>query len=96
MDDNPLTDVKERIAKAMQTSGKMRHIWSSKPLHLKASVYHCRSLFTTDIRIGSVAPERTDDGANNRLLHRITGKSIKEEASLNTRTFDLVRWIWSR
>ena len=33
---------------------------------------------------------------NSRLLHRITGKSIKEEASRNTHTFDRVRWIRTR
>ena len=30
---------------------------------------------------------------NSRLLHRITGNSIREEVSEGTHTFDLVRWI---
>ena len=36
------------------------------------------------------------NGINSRLLHRITGKTYKEEASEGTRTFDLVRWIRAR
>ena len=36
------------------------------------------------------------NGANSRILHRITGKSIREEASADSRTFDLVRWIRAR
>lgn len=36
------------------------------------------------------------NGANSRMLHHITGKSIHDEASATTRTFDLVRWIRAR
>ena len=33
------------------------------------------------------------NGVNSKLLHRITGKTYREEASEGTRTFDPVRWI---
>ena len=36
------------------------------------------------------------NGANSRLISRITGKSAHEEASPDTRTFDIVRWIRAR
>ena len=36
------------------------------------------------------------NGTNSKMLHRITGKSIREEASHDTRTFDLVRWVRAR
>ena len=36
------------------------------------------------------------NGINNRLLHRMTTKTCKEETSEDTRTFDSVRWIRAR
>ena len=36
------------------------------------------------------------NGANSSMMARITGKSVKEEASRATRTFDIVRWIRAR
>ena len=36
------------------------------------------------------------NGANSRMVSRITKRSIHEEASPSTRTFDVVRWIRAR
>ena len=36
------------------------------------------------------------NGINSKMLYRITGKSIREEVSDDTRTFDLVCWIRAR
>ena len=36
------------------------------------------------------------NGANSRVLTRITGKTIREEATRGSRSFDLVRWIRCR
>ena len=101
-DGDHLTDVKARIAKAVKTSGQMRHIWASKsiPLALKLRVYIVG--VCSQLTYGSEAwrlDEKTIrmlNGINSKLLHHITGKTIKEEASDDTRTFDLVRWIRAR
>ena len=101
-DGSHLTDVKARVAKAMQTAGKMRHIWASSviPLRLKLRVYVagvCSQLtYGSEARRLDETTTRMLNGVNSRLLHRITEKSIKEEASQDTRTFDLVRWIRAR
>ena len=102
-DGNPTTNVKPRIAQALiKTAGKMRHIWASKwiPLTLKFRVYVAG--VCSQLTYGSEEwrlDEKTTrmlNGTNSRLLHKITGKSYKEEASEETRTFDLVRWIRAR
>ena len=36
------------------------------------------------------------NGANSRMLHLITGKTIREDATQDTCTFDLMRWIRAR
>ena len=36
------------------------------------------------------------NGANSRMMSRITSKTIHEEASKETRTFDVVSWIRAR
>ena len=101
-DGDPTTDVKARIAKALKTAGKMRHVWDSKciPMTLKLRIYIVG--VCSQLAYGSEAWKldentiRMLNGINSRLLHRITGKTYKEEASEGTRTFDLVRWIRAR
>ena len=39
---------------------------------------------------------RALNGANSQMVSTITGKSPHEEASKDTRTFDLLRWIRAR
>ena len=36
------------------------------------------------------------NGANSRMVARITGQTIREESTIGTRTFDLVKWIRAR
>ena len=95
-DGDPLTDVKARIASAMKTAGKMRNIWSSKwiPLPLKLRIYI--TSVCSQLTYGSEAWKldaptiRKLNGVNSRILHHITGKTIREEASADTRSFDIV------
>ena len=87
---------------AMETAGRMRHIWAATaiPTQLKLRIYVVG--VCSQLTYGSEAwrldeqTVRMLNGANSRLLHRITGKTIKEEATQGTRTFDLVRWIRAR
>ena len=101
-DGNHLTDVKARIAMAVQTAGKMRHVWASKQIPMKLKLHIYTTGVCSQLTYGSEAwrlDEQTIrmlNGANSKMLHRITGKSIKEEASQATRTFDLVSWIRAR
>ena len=44
----------------------------------------------------SSSPSRVLNGANSRVISRITGQSIREEATIGTRTFNLVKWIRAR
>ena len=97
-----LADIKARIAVAMKTAGQMRNIWASKttPLNLKMRIY--RTGVCSCLVYGSEAWSLDDkacamlNGANSRMVARITGRTIKEEASKTTRTFDFVTWIRAR
>ena len=101
-DGDQLADVKARIAAATSTAGKMRVIWAARstPLNLKMRIYKtgvCSRL--TYGSEGWLLDDRTCkmlNGANSRMVDRITGKSPHEEASADTRTFDVVRAIRAR
>ena len=94
-----MIDVKARIAKATRTAGKMRNIWASKhvPLRLKIRLY--KAVVCSQLTYGSEAWALSSsvikaiNGANSKMMSRITNKTIHEETSADTRTFDLVRWI---
>ena len=101
-DGDQTADIKARIASAAITAGKMRHIWSSKtiPLKLKLRIYKtgvCSRLVygAEGWRLDSRARAMLN-GANSRLISHVTDKSVKEEASRKTRTFDIVSWIRAR
>ena len=94
-------DVRRRVGMAMTGMGQLNQVFSSGiSLELKMRLYKSAicSLFT----YGSEAwhlDEKTAatlNGANARCLSRITGKSIHEEASTRTRTYDLVGSIRKR
>ena len=101
-DGDQLTDVKARIATATTTAGKMRNIWGSQttPLRLKLRIYKpavcSRLVYGSEAWTLDATTCAMLNGANSRLITRITGKSIREEASRRTRTFDVVAWIRSR
>ena len=82
----------------MTRMGQLRHVFSSKlPVRLKLRIYRAAicSLFTYGSEAWTL-DERTRatlNGANARCLSRITGRTIHEEASTRTRTFDLVAAI---
>ena len=101
-DGDQYTDVKARIAAATTTAGKMRNIWASTtiPLSLKLRIYRtgvCSRLtygceaWKLDVRTCKML-----NGANSRMMSRITAKTIHEEASRETRTFDVVGWVRAR
>ena len=79
----------------MTRMGQLRHVFSSKlSVSLKLRIYIC-SLFTYGSEAWTL-DERTRatlNGANARCLSRITGRTIHEEASARSRTFDLVAAI---
>ena len=101
-DGNHLTDVKAKVARATKTAGKMRNIWASKhvPLQLKLRIYKtgvCSQLaYGSEAWLLNADTIRIINGVNSRMLHRITGKTIHEEASSETRTFDIIAWIRAR
>ena len=101
-DGDQYTDVKARIGAATSTAGKMRNIWASKstPLKLKLRIY--RSGVCSRLTYGceawrlDVRTCRMLNGANSHMVSRISNKTIHEEASRETRTFDVVSWIRAR
>ena len=80
----------------------MRNIWAARttPLQLKLRIYRtgvcsklvygCEAWFLDEKACAMI------NGANSRMMSHITGKSVKEEASKETRTFDVLRWIRAR
>ena len=80
----------------------MRNIWSSSsiPLGLKLRIYKTgvcsRLVYGAE---GWLLDEQACamlNGANSRMISHVTGKSVRDEASRRTRTFDIVRWIRAR
>ena len=75
--------------------GKLRHIFDSDhiPLNLKIRLYIAAvcSLLTYGMETWSLNPRtlRRLNGANSRMLSRITGKSIQDETRATTTTFNL-------
>ena len=80
----------------------MRGIWASKhiPLALKLRIYKTGvcSRLTYGSETWRLDPRTRKmlNGANSRLMARITNKSPREEASSATQTFDVIRWIRAR
>ena len=97
-----MTDVKIRIATARQRYGKMRHIWADRRLHLNLRLRLYKSSVCSIMTYGSEAWQLNDEvsralnGANSQMVSIITGKTPHAEASKDTRTFDLLRWIRAR
>ena len=100
-DGDHMYDVRMRMGMAEQTAGKLRHVWAARdvPLKLKLRIYKtgvCSRLvygseawcLTPDIR-------RALNGCNSRMLSHITGRTVHEEASATTRTYDIVAAIRS-
>ena len=91
-------DVKRRIALAKQRMGALRHIFNSDlPLSLKLKIYKTAicSLLTYGCEAWTI-DEKTlamINGANARCLSWFTGKDAHTEASVRTRTYDLVQAI---
>ena len=101
-DGDQTCDIKVRIAIATTTADNMRNIWSSHtvPLKLKMRIY--KTGVCSRLTYGSEA-WRLDaracvmlNGANSRMVSRISNKSVHEEASRRTHTFDVVTWIRAR
>ena len=80
----------------------MRSVWASKtvPTRLKLCIYKtgvCSKL-TYGADVWRLTPKVCTmfNGANSKMVVRITNRPIQEEASVITRTFDIVRWIRAR
>ena len=101
-DGDQIVDVKAKIVTTVSTAGKMRAIWESKsiPLRLKMRIYKTGvcSRLTYGADAWRLDPRTcaTLNGANSRMVARITNRTPHEEASAETRTFDVVRWIRAR
>ena len=98
-DGDQMHDVKTRIAMAMQTAGKMRNIWSARtvPQSLKLRIYKSgvcsRLVYGSEGWRLTAQVQRMLNGANSRMVARITGKTQHEEASTATRTLDIIAQI---
>ena len=98
-DGNQHFDIDERIAQAMQRCGTLRHVFGSPSLSLSLKlrlyvaavcsvlIYGCETWTLDDKTI------RRINGANSRMLIRITGRPIRDEARSLTTSHDLVRQI---
>ena len=95
-------DITARIAAAVKAAGQMRHIWASKttPLRLKLRIYKTgvcsKMVYGSEAWTLDTKACKMLNGVNSRLVVRITNKTIKEEASEGTKTFDIIAWIKAR
>ena len=97
-----MADVQRRITMARLRHGKMRHIWKSSDLHVNLKMRLYKASVCSILTYGSEAWTLISDvmralnGANASMVSVITNKSAHDEASTDTRTFDVVRWIRAR
>ena len=97
-----MPDVKARIAMASQRFGKLRHIWTDNELHFNLRMRLYKACVCSILTYGSEAWRLTKkvsaalNGANARMVSVITDRTVHQEASPKTHTFDLVRWIRAR
>ena len=84
---------------ARQRHGKMRHVWDSSRLHvwLKLRLYIAGvcsvMVYGSETWTLTPAVQRLLNGANSQMVAKITGNTIRAEASAATRTYDLVASI---
>ena len=101
-DGSHMQDVKRRCALASSRCGALTHVFNSDaiPLDLKLQIY--RTAVCSLLTYGSEAWHLTEstmaklNGCNASCLSHITGLSAHAEASVRTRTFDLVGAIRQR
>ena len=99
-------DVNRRIAMAKRRCGQLRNVFDSPdiPLKTKLVIYKTAvvSLMTYGCEAWSFTPEiqARINGANAICLSRITGKTVHQEASAKTQSYDIVeairqrKWKW--
>ena len=104
-DGQHIHDVVRRSALATARCGLLRQVFSSKlsiALKLKIYITAVTSLLTYGSEAWHLTPATLAkiNGTNARCLSRITGNTSRQEASRNTRTYDLVaavrhcRFVW--
>ena len=87
---------------ARQRFGKMHHLWKDNNLHQNLRLRLYKAAVCSILTYGSEAwmlnaeVRRALNGANASMLAIITGKTVHEESSDDTRTFDLVKWVRAR
>ena len=97
-----MPDVRRRIAMARTSAGKLRRIWGEERLQLKLKMRLYISACCSILTYGSEAWHLDDrackaiNGANAQILTNITGKTIKEEATAATTTFNILKWVRAR
>ena len=98
-DGEQMPDVRRRVAMARQRHGKMRHVWESGKLHprLKMRLYIAGvcsvMVYGSETWKLTTAVRRFLNGANSQMVAQITKRTIREEASAATRSYDLVASI---
>ena len=87
---------------AQARADKLRHVWAASVLHLRLRLRLYIAGVCSIFTYGSEAWLLNDrvcrfiNGVNSKMVSRITGQSIREEAKVGTRTLDLVRLIRAR
>ena len=85
-DGDTLTDVRSKVVRTISTAVKMCNIWSSRWIPLKLKLRICKEDVCSQLVCGSEDWKLDDDTirivnvANSYMLHRITDKTIHEEA----------------
>ena len=95
-------DVRRRIGIAQSRAGQLRHVMGSRHIKMatKIALYNAAvvSLFTYGSEGWALTTKTLQrlNGANSRLLHHFSGKTIREEARALTTSFDLTLEVRKR
>ena len=96
-----MSDARVRIAMARQRFGQLRHLWYDKCLHLNLRLRLYKScMYHHDLWVRGLdhyeETRRALNGAKVRVVSVITSKTLHQEASATSRTFNLVSWVRAR
>lgn len=95
-------DIKRRIALAAARCGQLRHCFDAKGINTATKIAIFKAAIISVLTYGSEAWRLTREasaainGANARLISRITGKTAHAEASPRSRTFNVLLAIRKR
>ena len=101
-DGQQIRDINVRIVQAFSRCGELHNVFNSKSLRVRLRIRLYEAAVCSILTYGGETWVLTDtikrkiNGVNSKMVARITGRSITQEARASTYTLDLVKKIRHR